>query len=91
MKKRVALVRGPNLNSWEMQNFTPLMDAFEFVGFTSHRHNFDLATVPFPVKKLMSWGQLATPRVIRKGFYRFLGDYHDLQGPNFCCAEARRA
>lgn len=80
MKKRVALVRGPNLNSWEVQNFIPIMDAFDFVGFTSRGHNFDLGAIPFPVRKLMSWGQLATPRVIRRGFYKFLGDYHDLQG-----------
>lgn len=80
MKKRIAIVRGPNLNSWEMQNFTPLLDTFDFVGFTSRGHNFDVAGIPFKVQKLTSFGQLMTPRLIRKGFYNFLGDYHDLQG-----------
>jgi glycosyltransferase involved in cell wall biosynthesis len=80
MKKRVALVRGPNLNTWEMQNFAPLMDAYDFVGFTSHGHNFDVSEIPFEVRKLWSWGQLATPRLLRKAFYDVLGDYHDLRG-----------
>ncbi len=80
VKKRVALVRGPNLNSWEMQNFVPLMDSFDFVGFTSKGHNFDVREIPFEVRRLVSLGQLATPRVLRKAFYNILGDYHDLQG-----------
>jgi len=80
MKKRIAIVRGPNLNSWEMQNFTPLLDEFDLVGFTSRGHNFDVAGIPFEVQKLTSFGQFMTPRLIRKGFYNFLGDYHDLQG-----------
>lgn len=80
MNKRVALVRGPNLNSWEMQNFVPLMDMYNFVGFTSRGHNFNIGTIPFQVRRLPSWGQLATPRFIRKAMYRVMGDYHDLQG-----------
>jgi glycosyltransferase involved in cell wall biosynthesis len=80
MKHRVALVRGPNLNSWEMQNFTPLMGVFDFVGFTSRGHNFDVGEIPFEVRTLRSWGQIATPRLFRKGFYNLLGDYHDLKG-----------
>ena len=80
MKRRVAIVRGPNLNSWEMQNFIPLMSSFDFVGFTSYGHNFSIAEIPFEARTLISWGQLATPRLLRRAFYKYLGDYHDLQG-----------
>jgi alpha-maltose-1-phosphate synthase len=80
MKKRVALVRGPNLNSWEMQNFSLLSDTFDFVGFTSHRHNFDISRVPFEVRKLFSAGQSLRARFLRNFMNHLYGDYHDLQG-----------
>ena len=50
MKKRLALVRGPNLNAWEMQSFTPLLNTFDIVGFTSYGQNFDVSEIPFQVK-----------------------------------------
>lgn len=80
MKKRVALVRGPNLNAWETQSFAPLLDTFEIVGFTSYGHNFDVSAVPFPVKRLFSVGQLLRPHIVRSSLNRLVGDYHDLQG-----------
>jgi glycosyltransferase involved in cell wall biosynthesis len=80
MKKRVALVRGPNLNAWETQSFAPLLDTFEIVGFTSYGHNFDVSAIPFPVKRLFSVGQLLRPRIVRSSLNRLVGDYHDLQG-----------
>jgi glycosyltransferase involved in cell wall biosynthesis len=82
MKKRVALVRGPNLNAWETQSFTPLLDTFDIVGFTSYGHNFDVSAVPFPVKRLFSFGQFFRPRIVRLSLNRLVGDYHDLQGLN---------
>jgi glycosyltransferase involved in cell wall biosynthesis len=80
MKKRLALVRGPNLNAWEMQSFTPLLDTFDIVGFTSYGHNFDVCAIPFQVKRLFSFGQFLRPRPVRSSLSRLFGDYHDLQG-----------
>jgi len=80
MKKRIAIVRGPNLNSWEMQIFQPLMDSYDIVGFTSRGHNFDVSSIPFEVQKLFSLGQFARARALRKIMCRTMGDYHDLQG-----------
>jgi starch synthase len=79
MKKRVALVRGPNLNAWEMQGFAPLLDTFDIVGFTSYGHNFDVSAIPFQVRRLFSFGQFLRPRPIRSLLNRLFGDYHDLQ------------
>lgn len=79
-KKKVALVRGPNLNSWEMQNFLPLTDRFEFTGFTSYGHNFPINGIPFPVQKLFSVGQTMRIRPFRRIMSRVIGDYHDLRG-----------
>jgi glycosyltransferase involved in cell wall biosynthesis len=80
MKKRLALVRGPNLNAWEMQSFTPLLNTFDIVGFTSYGHNFDVSAIPFQVKRLFSFGQFLCPRTVRSSLSRLIGDYHDLQG-----------
>lgn len=80
MKPRIALVRGPNLNAWETQNLAPLCDKFEIVGFASYAHNFDISQVPFEVRKLVSFGQLARARILREPMNRIWGDYHDLQG-----------
>jgi glycosyltransferase involved in cell wall biosynthesis len=76
--KRIAIVRGPNLNSWEMQNFAPLKNDYEFVAFCSHGNNFDLTEIPFPVQTLWSWGQLLRLRAARRVIERIRGDYHDL-------------
>ncbi|HLE31721.1 MAG TPA: glycosyltransferase family 4 protein [Bacteroidota bacterium] len=80
MKKKIALVRGPNLNNWEMQNFNPLRDEFELVGFTSYGHNFRVSEIPFEVKKLLSVGQTLRARALRSIMSAFVGDYHDLVG-----------
>ncbi len=80
MKKRVAIVRGPNLNRWEMQCFTPLSDEFELVGFTSYGHNFPISEIPFEVRKLPSPGQTLRFRLLRSVYARYAGDYHDLRG-----------
>jgi glycosyltransferase involved in cell wall biosynthesis len=79
-KKKIAIVRGPNLNSWEMQNYAPLLDTFDITGFTSYGHNYDVREIPFKVKKLLSIGQIFHPRIIRKIINNVIGDYHDLQG-----------
>jgi glycosyltransferase involved in cell wall biosynthesis len=80
MKKRLAIVRGPYLNSWEMQNFSPLIDTFDIVGFASYGHNFNVGEIPFEVKKLFSFGQSLQLRLLRKPMIHLLGDLHDLQG-----------
>jgi len=80
MKKQLALVRGPNLNAWEMQSFTPLLNTFDIVGFTSYGHNFNVSAIPFQVKRLFSFGQFLRPRTVRSSLSHLLGDYHDLQG-----------
>jgi glycosyltransferase involved in cell wall biosynthesis len=78
--KRIAIVRGPNLNSWELQNFLALRMTYDIVGFTSYLHNFDLNEIPIEIHKLISWGQLAWARPARALVQTILGDYHDLAG-----------
>lgn len=79
MKPRLAIVRGPNLNRWEMQNFFPLQETFEITAFTSRSHNFPLNEIPLRIQKLFSVGQVLRSRILRDVMSRSLGDYHDLR------------
>lgn len=63
----VAVVRGPALNKWEMQNYEPLRPALDVVAIGSRRGHYDLADLRLPVRRLAT---LARGRGIR----RFLPD-----------------
>jgi alpha-maltose-1-phosphate synthase len=78
--KRVALLRGPNLNPWEAQMFAPLTGRFDIVGIASQQPNFELDRIPFPVKRLPSIGQAVRSRWVRGLIDRVQGDHHDLRG-----------
>jgi alpha-maltose-1-phosphate synthase len=80
MPPRIAFIRGPNLNAWEMQNFSPLAGRYDLVGFGSTGNNFDTSEIPFPVRSLFSIGQSVRSRAARALLERWWGDYHDLQG-----------
>jgi len=51
---KIVIVRGPFLNPWEMQNYTPLFKNNEILGITTVSHIFDLKNIGFSVKKLFS-------------------------------------
>ncbi len=78
--KKIALVRGPNLNKWEIQNISPLCDKFAITAFASSHHNFDLTDFPLEIKKLPSLGQSLKAKILRKLLNPIYGDYHDLIG-----------
>jgi len=48
-RPRVAIVRGANLNSWEMQNYEPLAASYDMTAFTTTSPNFDISKVRLPV------------------------------------------
>jgi glycosyltransferase involved in cell wall biosynthesis len=80
MKKRVAILRGPNLNSWEMQNFSPLSDEFDIVAFACYHHHFPLDGINLQIRRLLSVGQILHSRPLRQLYASAWGDYHDLEG-----------
>lgn len=49
---RIAIVRGANLNKWEMQNYEPLLERHEMVAYTDTRHKYDLSTIKIPIRRL---------------------------------------
>lgn len=49
---KVAIIRGPNLNLWEMQNYEPLVNSFDITAYTTTKPNFDLEKIKLPIVKL---------------------------------------
>ncbi len=48
-RPRVAIVRGPNLNPWEMQNYEPLAGSYDLTAYTTTSPSFDIGKVRLPV------------------------------------------
>jgi glycosyltransferase involved in cell wall biosynthesis/ubiquinone/menaquinone biosynthesis C-methylase UbiE len=53
-RPRVAIVRGPNLNPWEMQNYEMLSESFDLTAYTTTSPNFDVSGIRLPVVKVPS-------------------------------------
>ncbi|MBP2673624.1 MAG: putative glycosyltransferase [Deltaproteobacteria bacterium] len=51
-RPRIAIVRGANLNPWEMQNYEPLSGSFDLTAYTTTAPAFDIGSVRIPVVKL---------------------------------------
>lgn len=49
---RIALVRGNNLNRFEMQSYEPLAGGHELTGYASYMNKFETGGMRFPVKRL---------------------------------------
>lgn len=48
----IAIIRGPNLNKFEMQNYEPLTKKHNMTAYTTHNHNFEIDKIAIPVRKL---------------------------------------
>ena len=51
-RKRVAIVRGSNLNPFEMQSYEPLASAYDITGYAAFKNGYELSRIGFPVKRL---------------------------------------
>jgi len=51
-RPKIAIVRGANLNKWEIQNYEPLLDKYELVAYTTEKPRFDLSEIRIPIIKL---------------------------------------
>ena len=50
--KKVAIVRGANLNKWEMQNYEPLQEIFDLTAYTTKHTLFDISKIDIPIVQL---------------------------------------
>lgn len=51
---KIAIVRGENLNEFEMQNFEPLKKRHDITAYTTYNHKFEIDRINTPIKKLHS-------------------------------------
>src|SRR3990170_5792830 len=49
---KIAIIRGPNLNLFEAQNYEPLSGAFDITAYTTTAPNFDLSCIDLNIVKL---------------------------------------
>lgn len=53
--KKVALLRGENLNKFEIQNYEPLTRWFDVTAYYPIDNQYDISTINLPKKELRSW------------------------------------
>lgn len=51
---KLAIIRGPNLNKWDMQFYEPLINLYSIIAYGSKNPNFDLKEILFPIVQLPS-------------------------------------
>jgi alpha-maltose-1-phosphate synthase len=49
---KIALVRGSNLNPFEMQSYEPLASKYDLTGYAAIKNSYETDRIKFPVKKL---------------------------------------
>lgn len=73
--KKIAIIRGANLNEFEMQNYNPLVGkGVELVGFTSKAPRYELKQIDFPVRKLPQLGDFSDLSEYQGFLRRLFGD-----------------
>ncbi|WP_230740895.1 glycosyltransferase [Methanooceanicella nereidis] len=59
---KAAIIRGSNMNPFEMQSYAPLRSQIDITGYASYANNFETEGIRFPVKRLHTFEE----------YYRFL-------------------
>ena len=57
-KLKIAIIRGRNLNKWEMQNYEKIKFEFNITCFTSVFNRFNINGLSFPVKKSFCFDEI---------------------------------
>jgi glycosyltransferase involved in cell wall biosynthesis len=52
LKKKIAIVRGANLNKWEIQNYEPLTDRYDITAYTTIQTKYDISQIEIPIVQL---------------------------------------
>jgi glycosyltransferase involved in cell wall biosynthesis len=52
MRKKIAIIRGANLNSWELRNYEPLLDRYDITAFATTANRYDVSGINIPVVKV---------------------------------------
>jgi glycosyltransferase involved in cell wall biosynthesis len=60
-KPSLAIVRGYNLNKFQMQTYELLSDNYKITAYTTHNHFFNIDTIKVPIKKLHCLEEYTNP------------------------------
>jgi glycosyltransferase involved in cell wall biosynthesis len=79
---KIAIIRGANLNKFEMQTYEPLLKNFDITAFCLKNNNFDLKEVKLPIEQL--WGlDSFVPRSLRRYYYFAFSSILEVNQPMF--------
>jgi glycosyltransferase involved in cell wall biosynthesis len=87
--KRIAIIRGANLNKFEMQTYEPLSKHFEIETFCISKNNFDLKQINLPIHKLMGI-EVFLPKIFRRYYDMVFGLLLEMNQPMFCLSRKLR-
>jgi starch synthase len=80
--KKVAIIRGANLNKFEMQIYEPLCEHFQIEAFCIAKNNFSLQGINLPVHRLLGI-EVLLPRILRKYYDMVFGAFLEMYQPMF--------
>jgi len=83
--KTIAIIRGENLNKFEMQNYESLVDSYDITAYTTLHPRFEIKNIHLNIKKLYSIGDIlySTPSFLKfpfKGLFSYMGYRHCMFG-----------
>lgn len=80
--KRIAIIRGANLNKFEMQTYELLAKDFELTAFCLKNNNFDISHINIPIRRL--WGlETIIPDFLRRWYQFFFSFILEINQPMF--------
>lgn len=80
--KRIAIIRGANLNKFEMQTYESLKKHFEIETFCIAKNNFDLKRISLPIHKLLGI-EVILPKIFRILYNMVFGQLFEMHQPMF--------
>ncbi len=72
MKKKIAIIRGANLNPWELQNYLPLLERYDITAFATTENRYDISGIQIPVVKINA--NSSHPDIYAEGFEDTIAD-----------------
>jgi starch synthase len=80
--RRIAVIRGANLNKFEMQTYEPLREHFEIEAFCIATNNFSLQGINLPIHKLLGI-EVFLPKIFKRYYDLVFGLFLEMQQPMF--------
>jgi starch synthase len=80
--KKIAIIRGANLNKFEMQTYESLKNHFEIEAFCIAKNNFSLKEIGLPIHKLLGI-EVFLPKILIRYYDSLFGLFLEMRQPMF--------